>query len=151
WLEMDVGAEPTPGLVLIDPHGDLASALMQCVPANRLEDVILLDLADTEFPFGLNPLDVTLGRNRDKACEDLIAIFQHIWESAWGYRMEDIWKTSLKTLFEANEWLVHNDPVDGAKEQFTLVDVSELLTNEGFRHLVLGMVSDAELQLWWRR
>ncbi len=151
WLGASFQDEPLPGLVLLDPHGDLASAFLRTVPSDRQEDVMVLDLADTDYPFGLNPLDVTLGRSRDKACEDLMAIFQHIWESSWGYRMEDIWKASLKTLFEANETLVDRDPEDGPDQQYTLVDVAALLSNTAFRRLVLTQIKDLELRLWWQR
>src|SRR5438874_5253150 len=45
------------GLCFIDPHGESIDWLLQHIPANRLEDVILLDPSDTEFPFGLNLLE----------------------------------------------------------------------------------------------
>jgi Helicase HerA, central domain/Type IV secretion-system coupling protein DNA-binding domain len=151
WLEASFPDEPTPGLVLLDPHGDLAGALLQTLPMRRKEDVRVLDLADTDYPFALNPLDVTLGRSRDKACEDLMAIFQHIWESSWGYRMEDIWKAALKTLFEANETLVDKDPEAGPDQQYTLVDVVPLLSNKAFRRLALAHIEDPDLLLWWQR
>jgi hypothetical protein len=151
WLEASFPAEPTPGLVLLDPHGDLAEALLQTLPVQRKPDVRVLDLADTDYPFALNPLDVTLGRSRDKACEDLMAIFQHIWESSWGYRMEDIWKASLKTLFEANQALVASDPVAGPNQQYTLVDVVPLLSNKAFRRVALSRIKDPDLLLWWQR
>ena len=151
WLEADFAGEQLPGLVLLDPHGDLAGALLQSVPAARWSDVLVLDLADTDYPFGLNPLDVTLGRTRDKACEDLMAVFAHIWASSWGYRMEDIWKASLKTLFEANEWLIYRDPEHGPEQQYTLVDVVPLLSNKAFRRLVLSQIEDPDLMLWWER
>jgi hypothetical protein len=151
WLAADFPDEPSPGLVLLDPHGDLAGALLQSVPVARQQDVLVLDLADTDYPFGLNPLDVTLGRTRDKACEDLMVVFAHLWASSWGYRMEDIWKVSLKTLFEANEWLVNQDPQRGPEQQYTLVDVVPLLSNKVFRRLVLSQVEDPDLMLWWER
>ena len=151
WLEADFAGEPPPGLVLLDPHGDLAGALLQSVPTARRADVLVLDLADTDYPFGLNPLDVTLGRTRDKACEDLMAVFAHIWASSWGYRMEDIWKASLKTLVEANEWLIYRDPARGPGQQYTLVDVVPLLSNKAFRRLVLSQIEDPDLMLWWER
>ena len=151
WLQTHFPGEPVPGMVLIDPHGDLASSLLQSVHAERLAHVLVLDLADTDYPFGLNPLDVTLGRSRDKTCEDLMSIFQHIWASSWGYRMEDIWKVSLKTLFEANETLVLDDPLAGPDQQYTLLDVPPLLTSKPFRRMVLAQIHDFELLAWWER
>src|SRR3972149_11285409 len=42
------------GLCLMDPHGDLVEAVLQRIPERRLDDVILFDPADIDYPFGLN-------------------------------------------------------------------------------------------------
>ena len=44
------------GVVLIEPKGDLIAGLLERVPADRLEDVVLIDPTDTDRPVGLNPL-----------------------------------------------------------------------------------------------
>jgi DNA primase catalytic core len=62
---------------------------------------------------GLNPLDVTLGRGRDKAVADLLHTLSHIWMSSWGPRMENAFEMALRTLYEANRVLVANDPQNG--------------------------------------
>jgi type IV secretory pathway TraG/TraD family ATPase VirD4 len=46
------------GVCFIDPHGESIDWLLEHIPANRLEDVILFDPSDTEAPFGLNLLEV---------------------------------------------------------------------------------------------
>src|SRR4029077_6106258 len=38
------------GVAVLDPHGDLVDAVLRFVPQNRIEDVVLLNPADTEFP-----------------------------------------------------------------------------------------------------
>lgn len=43
------------GVCLIEPHGDLTNTVLAGMPANRLSDVIYLDMTDSQFPFGLNP------------------------------------------------------------------------------------------------
>src|SRR4051794_19333704 len=42
------------GVCLIEPHGDLTKNVLACIPENRLPDVILLNVMDAEYPFGLN-------------------------------------------------------------------------------------------------
>jgi late competence protein required for DNA uptake (superfamily II DNA/RNA helicase) len=42
------------GVCLLDPHGDLTLDVLGRVPEERLADVILLDLLDSRYPFGLN-------------------------------------------------------------------------------------------------
>ena len=74
---------------LSDPHGDLLTVLLGIIPPERQADVVVLDLADVAYPVGLNPLDVTLGRDPNKAVENLLLIFSHIWTRfglrAWRY------------------------------------------------------------------
>ena len=42
------------GLCLLDPKGDLTVDVLAHVPEARVQDVIVVDLTDTEYPFGLN-------------------------------------------------------------------------------------------------
>jgi len=47
------------GFATIDPHGDLVDENIMHVPEHRKKDVILFDPTDENFPFCLNPLDVS--------------------------------------------------------------------------------------------
>src|SRR5947207_3159401 len=42
------------GVCVLDPKRDLIDHVLARVPANREKDVILLDIADEDYPFGLN-------------------------------------------------------------------------------------------------
>src|ERR1700680_3794594 len=42
------------GVCLLDPHGDLTNAVLARLPDRREHDVILLDLAEYRYPFGIN-------------------------------------------------------------------------------------------------
>ena len=139
------------GLVLIDPHGDLAEAALALIPEDRRDDTLLVDLGDREHPIGLNLLDVTLFPDRDKAVSNLIAVFSQIWKNFWGARMESALEAALKTLYEVNEAEVAADSQDGPDRQFTLLDVTALLTYAGFRHGLLGRVRDPALLDYWMR
>src|SRR6266508_2675488 len=44
------------GLALLDPHGDLAEAVLLHIPRDRTNDLIYLNPADAERPIGFNPL-----------------------------------------------------------------------------------------------
>ena len=141
------------GLVVLDPHGDLLAVLLGIIPPQRQADVVVLDLADVAYPVGLNPLDVTLGRDRDKAVENLLLIFSHIWTRYWGPRMENAIEYALKTLYELNADIVASNPELGPDLQYTLLDVAPLLQNEEFRNRQLHIVEkrDPELARWWFR
>jgi hypothetical protein len=50
FIKQDLNAGE--GLCVIEPHGDLIESVIENVPDNRLDDVILFDPADSEFPIG---------------------------------------------------------------------------------------------------
>jgi hypothetical protein len=143
--------ESTPqGLFVLEPHLELIESLMGLIPQSRQDDVVLVDIADLAYPPGINPLDATLGRDRDKAVDNLITIFERIWSHSWGPRTENILEFALKTLADANQHIVQADLQHGPDRQYTLLDVVPLLRNTSFRHAVMEQVSDPVLLSWWQ-
>jgi len=138
------------GLVLIDPNGELCEDALKMVPLDRVEHVVFIDLADSTFHVGLNPLDVMLGYGRERIVSKLLKMLACIGVSGWGAKTEILFKMSLCTLFEANKQLVLRDPLNGPKQQYTLLDISPLLTNASFCHVVLQFVQDDGFHRWWR-
>jgi hypothetical protein len=139
------------GLFVLEPHGELIETLAGLIPPTRRDDVVLLDAADRAYPPGINPLDATLGRDRDKAVDNLITIFERIWINSWGPRTENVLEFSLKTLAEANEQMVRDDLQHGPDRQYTLLDVVPLLRNMSFRHAVMEQIRDQALLSWWQQ
>jgi DNA helicase HerA-like ATPase len=139
------------GLFVMEPHRELIETLTGLIPPARQDDVVLLDVADMAYPPGINPLDATLGRNRDKAVDNLITIFERIWSNSWGPRTENVLEFALKTLADANERMVAVDPQHGPDKQYTLLDVVPLLRNISFRHAVMELVTDSALLAWWQQ
>lgn len=118
-------------IVVIDPKRDLVEAILDRVPANRHEDVVVLDPTDTDRPVGLNVLRAVPNREaeRELVSEHLLGVFQSLWKDSWGPRSDDILRASLLTLASARA-------EDGSA--FTLVELPELLTNSEFRKRVLA-------------
>jgi hypothetical protein len=130
-------------LVVVDPHQDLAEAVLGAVPPTLEDEVIYLNLADRERPPGLNLLDVSLFPNRDRTSENIIAMMHRLWPDNWGPRMEGALRASLSCLHEAN---VARAP----ENQYTLLDVVPMLMSTDFREGVLKQVPDKALWVWWR-
>ena len=136
------------GLVLIDPHGDLAEDVLRLVPASRLDDTLFIDLSEEHFAWGINPLDASMSKGRDKTISDLIKILSHIWASSWGPRMEIACEYALRTLYEANKILCLQGE-EKKQQQYTLLDVMALLTDESFCHSLLEGIKDPFIMRWW--
>ncbi|GMU40147.1 MAG: hypothetical protein AMXMBFR23_10130 [Chloroflexota bacterium] len=136
------GVEDT-ALVVVDPHQDLAEAVLASVPPELMDRTIYLDFAHLDWPIGLNLIDVTLFPDRDKAVESVVTIMNRLWPDNWGPRMEGALRASLSALHEIN---TRRSRV----EQFTLLDVAPFLTNPGFRNDLLTEVEDLAVAAWWR-
>src|SRR5207253_10569861 len=128
YLMRDESEDNRRAVVLVDPHRDLAEAALGCVPVSRRGDVVYLDVANQERPFGLNLVDVGLGWDRDKAVDNVVDIFKREWDNYWGPRMEDAFRHALMTLYEANQALCA-EPNGGRDEQYTVLDIPNLLTD----------------------
>jgi hypothetical protein len=149
-MRADMDEATRPGLAFIEPHGDVTHALCGLLPPAERDNVVLVDLADSDYPVGINPLDM-VGRDRDKAVDTLITLSEHLWAASYGSRTENVLEYSVKTLADANEWLIQSDPYQGPDRQYTLLDVVPLLRLPSFRHTVLEQVHDELLLDWWQR
>jgi hypothetical protein len=88
------------GVAVLDPHGDLVEDILACMPDHRLDDVILFDPADIEYPFGLNVLacDRSDPRQRDLVTSMVMDTLYKLFHASWGPRMEDLLRHSIQTL-----------------------------------------------------
>src|SRR5258706_12754790 len=78
------------GVGIIDPHGDLATDLLDHIPPSRIEDVAVFNPADMEHPVGLNLLGFTRPDERHLVASGVVSAFHGIWPEFWGPRLEYI-------------------------------------------------------------
>ncbi len=124
------------GVGLIDPHGDLAEAILDRVPRDRIDDVIYINAADLDHPVAFNPLRKVAPTQRHLVVSGLISIFKKIWPTYWGPRLEHVLRHVLFTLVQ----------YPGS----TLLDISRLLTDTDFRKAVLPRIEGDEILEFWR-
>jgi len=72
------------GCALIDPHGDLFEEILGLIPPERLDDVVIIDPSDTEYPVGLNLLDVKDGEERRFITREMQAIMKRLLQDEYG-------------------------------------------------------------------
>ncbi len=134
--DIDSGA----GVGIIDPHGDLVEAILGLVPRSRLNDVILFDPADTEWPVGLNLLEATTPTEKDFAIAEMIAIFQKLFLAEHlGPIFEHSMRNAMLTLMADNE------------NPGTLVDIPRIFTDPTFVRQLLIKVIDPLVRDYWEK
>ncbi|HSH55946.1 MAG TPA: type IV secretion system DNA-binding domain-containing protein [Candidatus Limnocylindrales bacterium] len=122
------------GFAVIDPHGDYAIDILRRIPAERADDVIYFNPADTDFPMAFNPMEVTDPKLKSHTASELIGVLKRMFES-WGPRLEYILRYSLLALLDY--------------PQATMLDITRILTDKQFRNEVLRYVQDPVVKNFW--
>src|SRR3979411_29478 len=90
------------GIAVIDPHGDLAEAIIDAIPRERTHEVCYFNVADTDYPVGFNPLAGLPRKRHALAAAGIVAAFKHLWgESSWGPRLEHFLFHGVPALLES--------------------------------------------------
>ncbi|QDU10885.1 AAA-like domain protein [Gimesia aquarii] len=124
------------GLAVVDPHGDLAEAVLASVPSQRTNDVILIDPSDLHYPVGFNPLDVNAAM-ADVACDGVVSTFRKVFGTGTHTpRLEDIlWNTVLALMLAGDATIL---------DMLRMFDVDDRL-----RRQILARVTDPVVRNWW--
>ena len=88
------------GLALLDPHGDLADAILGAVPRHRTNDVIVFDAGDRDYPLSFNVLASREAYQRGLTASAVVSAFKKLYGESWGPRLEHILRNALLTLLE---------------------------------------------------
>jgi hypothetical protein len=124
------------GVGLLDPHGDLVNAVLRRIPEGRIDDVVLFNAADSEYPFALNILEAHDEAERERIVAETIMALERYFPASWGPRLERILQYTLRTVLHA---------VPGA----TLADVELMLTDPAYREGVLSKTTDPRMLQFW--
>ena len=123
------------GVGLIDPHGDLAEALLDYIPRYRSDHLVYFNPADTDFPIGFNLLQTPDAESRHLLVSGVVDAFRSLWTDSWGPRMEYILSNALTALTEC--------------PNTTLLGVNRLLIDPDFRAWVVRQVRDPFVRQFW--
>ncbi len=112
--------QPGRAVVIVDPHRDMVDELLGHVPPERVEDVVLIDLASEEFMPGFNVLDVHQIGDPEKVLEAFVDVAYILWAGYWGPRMVVPLRMLLMALVLAN---TQRAP----EQQFTILALAPLI------------------------
>ena len=124
------------GLLLIDPHGDLAADFVAAIPSDRTKDLLWIAPAD-DVVVGLNVLS-GLKTMPELAADLVVNAIRHRWGGvSWGPQLEQLLWAGVVTLTLAGE---------------TLVELPRLYADEAYRRQLVAKIDDpfAALPIWAR-
>jgi hypothetical protein len=87
------------GLCVLDPHGDTIDELLELVPKDRVDDVILFDPMDYDRPFGLNLLQCDTKDPHEVrwVVSTIMGTLSRLFSYSWGPRLEHVLRSVLLT------------------------------------------------------
>lgn len=97
------------GLAVIDPHGELYRELLEMIPEERKEDVVLFDPSDVEFPIGFNLLEVKEDEEKEYIVKEMRAILNRFLTEYFRISDSDIIGPVFFTHVQNNMLLVASD------------------------------------------
>lgn len=123
------------GYAIIDPHGDFAINNMKFIPGSRLNDVVYFNPADTAYPLGFNPLEVTNPNQKTNISSEVIGVLKRMFGESWGPRLEYILRYTILALLD--------------RPETTMLDITRMLTDKTFRKETLGYCRDTVVLQFW--
>lgn len=130
------------GVAYLDPNGDAVEYILEHIPKERADDVILFDPSDYDRPMGLNLLEWKTKEQRDFLVQEAIQIFYKLFDpnqtGIVGPQFEHWMRNAALTL------MAH--PEGG-----TLVDIPRLFTDPVFEKDRVKYVKDPVIKAFWEK
>jgi len=123
------------GLCLIDPHGDVIEAILDFVPENRIEDVVIIDPSDKDYPSSFNPLaniDVSF---KHQLTQGLIEVMEKQFGANWTPRLEHVFRFTCLALLDY--------------PHATMRGMISMLTDRNYRQKVVEYIEDDMVKRFW--
>jgi len=124
------------GYAIIDPHGDFAVNNMRFIPGSRMNDVVYFNPADTAYPLGFNPLEVTNPNQKSNISSEVIGVLKRMFGESWGPRLEYILRYTILALLD--------------RPTTTMLDITRMLTDKKFRSETLDYCQDTVVLNFWK-
>ena len=123
------------GVAVVDPHGDLADSVLDNIPSNRTNDVIVFDPADRDFPVAFNMLENIDPAMNSVVASGIVGIFKKLYAESWGPRLEHILRNTILSLLEYPDT--------------TMLGIPRILVDADFRKKVVRKISDPIVKRFW--
>ncbi len=128
--------EANRGCALFDPHGDICDDVLRRIPKHLINDVIIIDPSDSEYPIGFNLLEAHTEAEKIVLSSDLVSAFKRH-ATAWGDNMTAVLQNAVNTILDSTR---------GG----TLIELKRFLIEESFRNEYLTSVDDPSIHYYWQ-
>jgi hypothetical protein len=122
------------GVAVLDPHGTLIKAILQTsIPPEREDDVVILDVGDTNHPPPINPMR---GIQSQAGMGRIMNVFARLFDGVEQYARLSRYLQGAIGLLQADE-------------QPTMRDLSKVFNDEAYRHQLLANTDSPFVEEVW--
>jgi len=123
------------GVCLIDPHGDLIENILDFIPKERIDDVVMIDPADIDFPVSFNPLVNVSPELKHQVTQGLLEVLEKQFGANWTPRLEHVFRFTCLALLDYPE--------------ATMRGMISMLTDRHYRQKVVDYIEDDMVKRFW--
>jgi hypothetical protein len=127
------------GIALIDPHGTDIADLLETMPPERKDDVILFNAADNERPLGINMLQAETEEEKHMIINAFIALLYKLYDPNRQGIMGPLLERAIRNVMLT----AMADPTS------TVVDVMRLLIDDDYYKKFLDKIDDPMVKRYW--
>src|SRR3989338_4871247 len=88
------------GICLMDPHGDVIEEVLRFIPKERIEDTVVVDPSDIEWPISFNPLQNVNPDLKHQVAQGLIEVMEKQFGANWTPRLEHVFRFTVLALLD---------------------------------------------------
>jgi len=123
------------GVCLIDPHGDLIEDILNFIPKERADDVVLIDPSDINNPISFNPLLNVSPELKHQVAQGLIEVLERQFGANWTPRLEHVFRFTVLALLDYPE--------------ATMRGMISMLTDRNYRQKAIEYIEDDMVKRFW--
>ncbi len=123
------------GVGVLDPHGDLVDNVLQFVPEERVQDVVLFDPSDLNFPASFNPLEQVPEELKIRVTIGFIEIFKKLFGTNWSPRLEHVLRYTTLALLDT--------------PGTTVLSILKMLSDKNYRQMIVRNINDNVVKNFW--
>lgn len=123
------------GVCLMDPHGDVIQDILDFVPEERVEDVVVIDPTDMAHPVSFNPLQNVDPSFKHQLAQGLIEVMEKQFGANWTPRLEHVFRFTVLALLDY--------------PHATMRGMISMLTDRNYRQKVVEYIEDDMVKRFW--
>lgn len=131
------------GVCIMDPNGDLVDDILNIIPKDRIDDVIIFDPSNIKRPLGLNMLEYDPSRPEEKTfiVNEMQSILNRLFSpESMGPMFEQYMRNALLLLME-----------DSVNEPATLTEIPRVFTDRAFRRRKIERITNPLVIDFWTK